>query len=507
MGNDSSMPHRCARSTTFMPVLRRTIASALALALLSLAVPAPALAKKAGTDAIAGTTLASKRGLRPSAPNVEAAAGVLVTGDGRILWSRNPDARRPMASTTKMMTGLLAIEHGGLDRVVTVSRTAAKTPDSNTLKAGERLTVRQLLQLALVASCNDAAYALGESVAGDMPAFVKLMNQRARQLGLKNTQFVNPHGLDAPGHYSSAADLAVLARTAMALPEFREVVSLRKVGMPGGGVHAPTDELLGRYPGLDGVKTGYTDRAGYCFVGSAERDGVRLYAVVLGTDSTAARFAQCAGLLDWGFKNLSMQRLASRFETLGKVPIAADPARTVTVRIGDDLALPVLDAAGAIQRTVTLSRVATLPVFAGECLGEVTFSQNGRVFARVPAVSADAVGSVGETVGAVPVADYLDRTLVARAGDVSQVPTFDLSAPVRRHITLQPQVAAPVAEGQRIGEIVYTQGKRVVLQVPVVAASSAEVPGAFQRVEISLVRAWRGVFGGSPTAALQVSRD
>jgi len=477
-----------------------------------LAAPAQAVAKRYNTDEICGTALESS-GVDPeNAPDINAVAGTVVTADGRVLWSRASTRQRPMASITKVMTALLVLERAKLGDHVTVSKAASRVPYAVGLQPGERLTVRDLLELALVASSNDAAYALSEHVSGTAPAFATLMNERAAELGLNDTHFVNPHGLDAPGHHSSAADIVSLTRTAMRTSEFRRIVRLRSVRLPARGKRAArklecTNELLGRYPGVLGGKTGFTDDAKYGLVTCAERDGIALTAVVLGSRSNSARFKNSRRLLDWGFKHLRLRTVAAATETVGAVPVSADPKHVVTTRFAETTSVPVFDLDGPVQRSLTLPTRVDLPVFEGQPLGDVRITQGERLITTVPVVAAHDMASVGETVGAVPVAEYLDRSVPVRASDSSaSVPAFDPSVAVERKVRLDDRVSAPVTSGERLGEIVYSQRGTVIVSVPVVAAASIEAPGLLGRVGTWFARGWRRLLGKPTMASVQVAR-
>jgi D-alanyl-D-alanine carboxypeptidase (penicillin-binding protein 5/6) len=196
-----------------------------------------------------------------------------------------------MASTTKIMTALLALERGNLNQVVTVDVNAADMPDSSVmgLSPGERLTLRDLLYGLLLPSGNDAARQIARTIAGSEPAFVDLMNRRAAELGLADTHYANPHGLDAPGHYTSAADLAKLARIALRNPTFAQIVATQQKTVKGRATYDlhSTNPLLGQ-PGVEGVKTGHTDLAGACLVAAVRRDGHRVITVVLNSPDYSA---------------------------------------------------------------------------------------------------------------------------------------------------------------------------------------------------------------------------
>jgi D-alanyl-D-alanine carboxypeptidase (penicillin-binding protein 5/6) len=241
----------------------------------------------------------------PRAPKVEAEAAVLmIAGTQRILYAINPDAIMYPASTTKIITALTALEKGKADSVVTISGSAAVCDGSSLeLQPGDRLRLRDLLYGMMLVSGNDAAEAVAEHIAGSVPAFVALMNAKARQLGAASTHFSNPHGLPDPtNHYTTAKDLAVITSQALQNPEFRKIVATRDFSVP--LLNRPplqisnTNKLLKSYPGANGVKTGYTEAAGDCLVAAATRGSVQLVVVLLNDDE---RWTDAANLLDYGF--------------------------------------------------------------------------------------------------------------------------------------------------------------------------------------------------------------
>ncbi len=480
-----------------------------ATVLATLLTPASALATRVGSDTVGGRPLSSGEITQTLAPDVAFQSGLLLTADGRELWGRRPSSERPMASITKVMTALLALENGGLDDVVTISKTAAAVDDGVGLVAGETFTVRELLELALIASSNDAAIALAEHVGGTVPQFITQMNDKAAQLNLDDTHYVNPHGLDSPGHHSSAEDIAVLAAVAMKSGEFRRIVALRSVTLPAYEKRKAeklkaTNELLATYRGMLGVKTGFTNDAGHSLVGSAERNGITLTAVVLGGASNASRFTECAKLLDWGFKHYAPRQVACATETVGSVSIAANPTKSVSVRFAETTTMPVFDLAGPVTNDLTLPKTVALPLFAGQRLGEVVVTQDDTTLARIPAVAASSIASAEETVGAVPVAEYLDRAVTARAADASlTVAEFDPARPVDRLVDLDAKVHAPIAVGDQVGEIVYSQGGKEIVRVPVVAVSAVSEPGLGAKVSTWFARGWR-MLTGQPTMAARV---
>jgi D-alanyl-D-alanine carboxypeptidase (penicillin-binding protein 5/6) len=327
---------------------------------------------------------------RAAAPTPEAAAYIVVNpATGEVLAERAPDRELPMASTTKIMTALVALERARLDDVMTVPPEAVAIGGSTgRLQAGERLPVRDLLTALLVPSGNDAAITLAAGVAGTQAAFVELMNARARELGLTATRFANPHGLDAPGHHSSARDLARLARAAMRYPYFREVVALRTASIPGPDgrgtrAYESRNGLLALDPEADGVKSGMTDGAGYTLVARSRRAelGVRLYAALLGSPSEEARARDADALLRWAFAQYARPVLIPPGAVYGAAEVVQRPG----VRV--DYA-----AAGPLRATIRLGRPVTekivarsqvrAPVRMGQALGEVIVRQDGRVLGR-----------------------------------------------------------------------------------------------------------------------------
>ena len=254
----------------------------------------------------------------PPTPQPTAAAWILYDDSaGAVIDARNADEQRAMASVTKIMTGLLVVERTTGDEMVTVSARAAATGEKEIdLVEGEVVSTGDLLRALMIHSANDAATALAEHVGGSLEGFVDLMNQRAAELGLTSTSFANPHGLDEPGHYTSATDLLAMTRVAMEDPEFAEVARMDAYVFPPAPDGSPrlaqsTNLMLGDYPGMIGVKTGFTNQALLTFVAGAERDGRRLYVVLLGSDGTRAHFADARLLLDYAFQSMPYYEMLS----------------------------------------------------------------------------------------------------------------------------------------------------------------------------------------------------
>jgi D-alanyl-D-alanine carboxypeptidase (penicillin-binding protein 5/6) len=308
-----------------------------------------------------------------------------------VLWERNPDERRAIASVTKIMTGLLVVEATDPDEVVTASRNAAtQTGAVLGLEIGESQPVRQLLMALLLQSANDAAVALAEHVGGTVDGFVDGMNRRARRLGARDTEFASPNGLDDTG-YSTARDIAAVTVEAFRDPTFREVVATKfhRIPAPDGEARRIQNRnaLLWLYPGAIGVKTGFTAAAGFCLVAAAERDGLRLGAVVLG--APAAPWSDAAEMLNHGFERWERRTVVDAATALD--PIRID-GREVPVRADGELAL-LLHRDQPVETEVRPDPGLTLPVAEGEAVGEVVVVHEGEVLGSVRGVAAATVSA------------------------------------------------------------------------------------------------------------------
>ena len=279
-------------------------------------------------------------------PAISAAAAILVdpaTGD--VLYEINADQSRPMASTTKVMTAVVVLENASLEDSVTVSAYAGAVGESSAwLDAGEVLTVEQLLYALLLQSANDAAVALAEHVAGSEEAFVGMMNDKARELGLEKTSFANPHGLDEQNHYTSARDLAAIACYAMDIPKFREIVATQSYEIPWPGHPYPRvlenhNKLLKLYEGANGIKTGYTAGAGKCLAASSQRDGRELVSVIL--DGGDSYWDQTISLMDYGYNYFTPVEYAYSGQPLAQVEVGDFPRREVDAICLEDLVFTV----------------------------------------------------------------------------------------------------------------------------------------------------------------------
>lgn len=345
---------------------------------------------------LAGASPRGALAAEPSGPGLSSPSSFLMTMDGAELWSRNADAKRAAASTIKLLTALVVLDRASLDDTVVVSHKAVMAVDEGGvgLVSGQKLTVRQLMTMMLVASANDAAEVLAVHVAGSEAKFVDMMNAKAASLGLTNTHAVDPHGL-GKRERTSAADLAVIAREVMAYPEMRAIVSKRSVVVPGPkgarSVYASTDKLLGHYAGIEGIKTGFTNPAGYCFVGAAKRGDTELVGVVLGAGSNAGRFAEMRRLLDWGFAHYRTRVLVSDKMPIGVVAVGSSGEATVGVRAAESFSL--LQPIGKEDATVRLTLPQAVPtsVWRGQQLGTAEVYRSGSAVATIALVAESAV--------------------------------------------------------------------------------------------------------------------
>jgi len=339
--------------------------------------------------------LAAPATASPPPTVVDAAAWYLEGRDGVFLAGNNEHEQRAIASITKLMTAIVVLERASVSDVVRVSPRAAGVGESTVyLRAGEELTVAALLRAMLVRSANDAAEALALHVGmGSTSRFVARMNAKGEELGLTDTNFVNPHGLDARGHVSSARDTTALVRYALGVPFIRESLSRSTVSLPGGREFPTTDDLLVSWPALVGGKTGHTRAAGWSEAAAARAGGVTVYGTVLGSDTRSSRNDALQGLLEYGLAQYRRTTAidASRVYTEAKtgygrpsVELVASRAVVRTVRLGTPL----------VERVVAPSSVA-LPVRKGQRLGRVEVYDGNRLVASSNLVAAAAVAEPG----------------------------------------------------------------------------------------------------------------
>nr|WP_325257792.1 D-alanyl-D-alanine carboxypeptidase family protein [uncultured Oscillibacter sp.] len=317
---------------------------------------------------------------RAKAVDTSASSAILMDMDsGRVLYERNAGARMLIASTTKIMTALVAIRDGTLSDTVKVSREAAYTEGSSMyLKEGEELTLETLLYGLLLCSGNDAAVAVAEHVAGSVGRFVERMNETALALGMEDTSFANPNGLDDENHYSTARDMALLACAAMRNETLVRIASTRTVSI-GGRTMTNHNKLLSLMDGCVGLKTGYTRAAGRTLVSCAERNGQRLVAVTLqdGND-----WADHQSFYEYGFAAYPARRAAQLGHELAQAAVKGGIRTQVPLIAADSFAWP-LAQGEALKTDIRLDRELAAPLRAGTSVGEAVFTLNGKEVGRI----------------------------------------------------------------------------------------------------------------------------
>ena len=339
------------------------------------------LAVLAGALALVAPALASP-------PDVGGRAYFVQNGStGEVLLSFRARERVPIASITKLMTVLVALEHARLDDVVTVGGHAAAVGESTiNLRRGERLTVRELVEAALIQSANDAAAALAEYVGhGSQSSFIALMNAKARRLRLADTHFVNPDGLDTAGHYSSARDVTKLARVAMHVPFVRETVRQTGASISGNRRLHTWNDLLYSFPRLLGVKTGHTSGAGWSEVAAARGRGVTIYATLLGEPTRGQRNEDLTALLAWGLSRYRVVPVVQRGRVYAsaQTPYGRRPLQLVATRP----LLRVVRVDRPLVERVSVPAAVALPVVRGRRVGEVRVYAGKRLLASAPLVA------------------------------------------------------------------------------------------------------------------------
>lgn len=316
---------------------------------------------------------------------------------GEILLSKNPDEKLPPASITKIMTMLLvmeALDSGKikLEDIVTASKNAASKGGSQIwLKEGEQMTVNEMLKATAIGSANDACTALGEHIAGGETEFVAMMNQRAKELGMNNTNFENPSGLDdtTENHYSTARDVAIMSCELMKHEKIKEYTTVWMDTLRNGETElVNTNRLVRFYEGTTGVKTGTTSKAGYCVSASAKRDGMELVAVVLGSDDSTERFEDAKKLLNWGFANYTVYQPTVDASLIANVNVLYGK-ENIIAPITKDIK-PILIKKGTedkITQRVDICLDVEAPVEKGQKLGTVYFETDGETITSCPIIS------------------------------------------------------------------------------------------------------------------------
>lgn len=341
--------------------------------------------------------------LIPAEPQIAATAYLVMDADtGKIIASKNADKAFAPASLTKMMTAYileyeLSKGNVGVDDLVLISEKAWRTQGSRMfIREGTQVRLGDLMKGIIIQSGNDASVAVAEHIAGSEPAFADLMNQHADLLGLKNTNFLNATGLPAEGHKSSAADLAVLAKAIINdFPELYSIYSEKYFTY--NEIRQPNrNKLLWRDKTVDGMKTGYTDEAGYCLVASAKRDGMRLISVVLGTSDEEARARESQKLLSYAFRYYRTHKLYESNVVLNTAQVWSGMADQLRMGIEDSLTVTIpRGQADKLQATMDVDKVITAPIEKGQELGKVRVTLDGNLVTEVPLVAMDAIPEAG----------------------------------------------------------------------------------------------------------------
>ncbi len=335
---------------------------------------------------------------------VEAKSCILIEqSTGEVLREMNADDELPIASVTKIMTMLLIMEQVDsgalkLDDMVSVSENAMSYGGSTMfLEAGEQLSVNDMLKGIAVASANDGCVAMSEHIAGSESAFVDMMNKRAKELGMEHTRFVNTNGLDEEGHYSSARDVAIMSRELLKHPKITDYTSIWTDELRGGKFKlANTNKLIRFYTGANGLKTGSTSEALCCLSASAERDGMQLIAVVLGAPTSAKRFSSAKSLLDYGFANYGIKKLAEAGEEIADADVAGGTDSTVKAVTAEEKSLLMKKSDGVEpERRVFVNEDIKAPVKQGDVIGELQFVNGEDIIDKVELKAANDVNKKG----------------------------------------------------------------------------------------------------------------
>lgn len=347
-----------------------------------------------GTECSENHVLLPKNGMVAEL-SVSARSAILIEEkSGKVIWSKNADERLPMASTTKIMTALVAIENSDVSEAVEVSPMAVGIEGSSIyLYEKEKLTLEDLLYALLLESANDAAAAIAIEIGGSIEGFAEMMNDKASELGLKDTHFTNPHGLDDAEHFTTARELAIITKAALENETFKSIVSTFKKTIPlneteGVRLLINHNKMLKSYNGAIGVKTGYTKKSGRCLVSAAERDGVGFICVTLNAPDD---WKDHHALLDHGF-SLYESRIICKADEINLVQdIVGGTHEYVTVMTDKDISVILPKSAPTATATVELFPFTYAPVESGEKLGRIIYKIDGKVVAEAPLYASYAV--------------------------------------------------------------------------------------------------------------------
>lgn len=353
-----------------------------------------------------------------SLPKVKAKGAVLIEQEsGRVLYEQNAYAPLAMASTTKIMTCILAIEKGKLDDIVVTSKRATQAPPVKLkLVVGEKQRLGDLLYALMLQSDNDVAVAIAEHIGGSVESFCDMMTEKAHELGAQNTSFKTPNGLDAEGHYASAYDMALIGAYALKNPEFVKIVTTTNISIP----TIPTENskrhdlqnknrFIYAYDGADGIKTGFTNKAGHCFVGGAKREDMQLIAAALGSgwgkNGKTQKYTDVINMMNYGFKNYEKVVLIEPQEDIATVPMKKALVEDIKVNCNEKVSLPLNQTEKAnvyVKKVLPTELVA--PIMQGDVVGEMQVICEGVTLAKVPLTAKEDVKKAN-------VLDYIKKWL------------------------------------------------------------------------------------------------
>ena len=335
-------------------------------------------------------------------PDISAHSAIVIDADtSRILYEKNPYEILPMASTTKIMTAILALENGNPDDIVTVSDNAVGIEGSSiSLQPGEKQRVEDLVYGIMLSSGNDAAVAIAEHISGSVEEFCAMMNKKAVELGAADTNFETPNGLDAEEHHSTAYDMALITRYALGIDGFKELIATKSISIESNKCTysiVNKNRLLSEYEGAIGVKTGFTGKAGHCFVGAAESDGMTLISVVLGSGwGTAGRqrkWIDTKNMLNYGFQKYDYFDICIKGDYIDTIPVNNSYGESIRVCTANDIKLPLSQAEReALYAEVKLPDKLDAPVKEGDEVGRILFKiDSDMVIAQSPLLACSTV--------------------------------------------------------------------------------------------------------------------
>lgn len=325
-----------------------------------------------------------------TAPDLSAKAAALYEPTTKsFLYTKNADMKLPMASTTKIMTALVAIENFPLDQMVIVADEAVGTEGSSLyLKKRETLSMKDLVTALMLRSANDAAVAIAFAVSGSIDAFADLMNKRCEALGLVSTNFKNPHGLDHEEHYTTARELAIISAEAMRNEVFKSIASMKTAKIESTNensrIIANHNKLLSLYEGANGIKTGFTKKCGRCLVGSCEKDGLSFITVTLDAPND---WNDHISLFNYGYSRLTYLKGAEAGQFVYNVPIINSSERQITVANENPFGIVTDKKENELQHHVKLIRYTIAPVKSGDVLGKIIFTLNGEYVGEVDLIA------------------------------------------------------------------------------------------------------------------------